>query len=87
MEGSANINATVFHPNLIVRSHFHNNARGILWVVWLIGIGAVHFNPRLFNKRSHYDEEDQHDENDVQHGRQIDLTFFLCASGPAGLIS
>ena len=42
----------------------------------------VDVQTHFFNKRGGHNEENQHDENDVQHGRQIDLlvTFLFTAA-------
>jgi hypothetical protein len=40
---------------------------------------AKYVNASLLDKRGGNDEEDQHDENDVQHRRQIDIGFFFAS--------
>ena len=50
---------------------------GILQHLGLILIGAIGVQSSFPQEAGGDDEEDQHDEDHIEHGRQIDLVFFL----------
>jgi len=74
----ADVDTAAVHPHLVGVGDGNQDVHIIL------GIGGFRFRPvhlhaRFLDKGSSHDEEDQHDEHHVQHGRQVDLGFvFRC---------
>ena len=73
----AGINAAVLHPDLVIGPDVHQDAGGVRGVR-LVLVGPVHFDPRLLDEGSDHDEEDEHDKDHVQHGREVDIRLLFC---------
>ena len=47
----------------------------------LVRIGRVQIQAHFLDESGGHNKEDEHDENDVQHGRQIDRAFVILLRG------
>ncbi len=71
------IDVAVSDLDSITAGNLDNDALFVRILYVLVLVRAVDIDANLFDKRCGDDEEDQHDEDDIQHGSQVYLVFFL----------